>query len=228
MLGSILSEASLIRLLTPLIRALFSGPCHLSEALSPDTITWRNIKLPGGHKHSDQSRGPSNLNKVLSDPRAHISFFTALSRLFWTSSQETHLTCFPDSDCMTAILSQIMECTWNKESPTLGSVVLSVRWWLCFHICEVRGLNVITDIKALLCHVGTSLVVQQVRFQAPKAGVPDFIFGWGVETVYLRLELEPTWLGLEPNQNPLYLVSGPNKLEFLMSHHRQNSVRDKK
>ena len=56
---------------------------------------------------------------------------------------------------------------------------------------------------------------------------PGFHPWWGAETVYLRLELEPTWLGLEPNQNPLYLVSGPNKLEFLMSHHRQNSLRDK-
>lgn len=63
--------------------------------------------------------------------------------------------------------------------------------------------------------LGTSLVVQQVRFHAPKAGVPDFILGWGTTTVYLRLELERTWLGLEPSQNTPYLVSGPNEAQVL-------------
>ena len=27
--------------------------------------------------------------------------------------------------------------------------------------------------------------------------------------------LEPTWLGLEPSQNPQYLVSGPNEAQVL-------------
>lgn len=39
-LGSFLSEASLKRALIPLLRALFSRPSHLPEALSPHTITW--------------------------------------------------------------------------------------------------------------------------------------------------------------------------------------------
>ena len=64
------------------------------------------------------------------------------------------------------------------------------------------------------------------------------------ETVYHRLGLEPTWLGLEPSQNPGWALnphswdSNPAKthstwfqdlmkLRFLMSHHRKNSVRDK-
>ena len=103
-----------------------------------------------------------------------------------------------------------MDCAWNKESPPLGSVVLAVRWWLCFHICEVRGYQ-----GSFFPCLRTSLVVQQVRFQAPKARVPNFILGWGAETVYLRLELEPTWLGLKPSQNPLYLVSSPNEARVL-------------
>ena len=36
-----------------------------------------------------------------------------------------------------------------------------------------------------------------------------------IETVYLRLGLEPPWLGLEPSQNPQYLVSGPNEAQVL-------------
>ena len=36
-----------------------------------------------------------------------------------------------------------------------------------------------------------------------------------IETIYLRLGLGPTWLGLEPSQNPQYLVSGPNKAQVL-------------
>ena len=35
------------------------------------------------------------------------------------------------------------------------------------------------------------------------------------ETIYLRLGLEPMWLGLEPSQNPQWLVSGPNEAEVL-------------
>ena len=48
------------------------------------------------------------------------------------------------------------------------------------------------------------------------------------ETVYLRLGLKPTWqglcyakslshiqLGLEPSQNPWYLVLGPNEAQIL-------------
>ena len=66
----------------------------------------------------------------------------------------------------------------------------------------------------MLC-LGTSLVAHQVRFHAPKAGVPDLILGWGTITVYLRLELESTWLELKPSQNPPYLVSGPNEARVL-------------
>ena len=65
-----------------------------------------------------------------------------------------------------------------------------------------------------------------------------------IETVYLRLGLEPTWLGLKPGQNPVW-DSNPHgwdsnsakthntwfqdsmKLKFLMSYCRKNSVRDK-
>ena len=35
------------------------------------------------------------------------------------------------------------------------------------------------------------------------------------ETIYLRLGLEPMWLGLESSQNPQYLVSGPNEAQVL-------------
>ena len=35
------------------------------------------------------------------------------------------------------------------------------------------------------------------------------------ESFYLRLGLEPTWLGLEPCQNPQYLVSGPSEVQVL-------------
>ena len=35
------------------------------------------------------------------------------------------------------------------------------------------------------------------------------------ETIYLRLGLEPMWLGLESSQNPQYLVSGPDRAEVL-------------
>ena len=41
------------------------------------------------------------------------------------------------------------------------------------------------------------------------------------------LGLEPTWLELKPDQNPWYLVAGPNKAQVLMSHCRRTSVRDK-
>ena len=35
------------------------------------------------------------------------------------------------------------------------------------------------------------------------------------EIVYLRLGLEPMWLGLKPSQKPQYLVSGPNEAHGL-------------
>ena len=68
--------------------------------------------------------------------------------------------------------------------------------------------------------------------------------GFGIEIVYLRLGLEPTWLGLRPSQN-LAWDWNPHgwdlnpakthgtwfqdlmKLGFLTSHRRKNSVRDK-
>ena len=64
------------------------------------------------------------------------------------------------------------------------------------------------------------------------------------ETVYLRLGLEPMWLGFECSQNPVWKLNphdwdlkpakthiswfqGLINLRFLMSHPRKNSVRDK-
>ena len=43
------------------------------------------------------------------------------------------------------------------------------------------------------------------------------IYGDGdaFHTFYLRLGLEPTWLGLEPSQHPQYLVSGPSEVQVL-------------
>ena len=50
--------------------------------------------------------------------------------------------------------------------------------------------------------------------------------GFGIEIVYLRLGLEPTWLGLMPSQNPWYLVSGPNEAQVLdFSSHKEFSER---
>ena len=57
------------------------------------------------------------------------------------------------------------------------------------------------------------------------------------ESFYLRLGLEPTWLGLESIPNPhgwdlnpakthSTWFQDPVKCKFLMSHHRKNSVRD--
>ena len=63
------------------------------------------------------------------------------------------------------------------------------------------------------------------------------------ESFYLRLVLEPTWLGLESSPNTVWDLNphgwdlnpakthrtwfqDPVKRKFLMSHHRKNSVRD--
>ena len=47
-----------------------------------------------------------------------------------------------------------------------------------------------------------------------------------LETIYLRLEHEPTWQRLKSSQNPWCLVSGPNESQVLVSHCWKNSVRD--
>ena len=59
-------------------------------------------------------------------------------------------------------------------------------------------------------------------------------FTTSAEIIYLRLGLEPTWLGLKPSQNPVWDLNPAKthstwfqELRFLMSHHRKNSVTDK-
>ena len=53
--------------------------------------------------------------------------------------------------------------------------------------------------------------------QSPSAGIlepKETIFGTQIQRKPC-LELEPTWLGLKPSQNPWYLVSGPNEVRVL-------------
>ena len=62
-------------------------------------------------------------------------------------------------------------------------------------------------------------------------------FTTSAEIIYLRLGLEPTWLGLKPSRNLVWDLNPAKthstwfqvimKLRFLMSHCRKNSVRDK-
>ena len=49
----------------------------------------------------------------------------------------------------------------------------------------------------------------------------------GVETIYLRLGLEPTCWDSDPAKTNGTWFQDLMKLRFLMSHHRKNSMRDK-
>ena len=53
--------------------------------------------------------------------------------------------------------------------------------------------------------------------QSPSAGIlepKETIFGTQIQRKPC-LELEPTWLGLKPSQNPWYFVSGPKEAQIL-------------